>query len=97
MNWFTAIRPLAKVSRELRLIRVALTRLADAAERAYPSPTAVPEADEPPAEVGNAPTDFGRLYELESALRQQLGRTPDPEEVLRAYDDEAVVLRGRRE
>ncbi len=39
MSWFTDLRGTAKLTRELKLIRLALTRLADAADRAYPPPT----------------------------------------------------------
>jgi hypothetical protein len=97
MNWFSTVRALVRVSREVRLLRESTERIAAALERAYPAPTEVPEAAEPPLEIANSPMDFGRLDALSTALQHTLGREPDSEELLRAYEGEAEIrTRGRR-
>lgn len=92
-KWFTELRPTARLTRELKLIRLALVKLAAAAERAYPP--AGEAAPEPPIELANAPMDFGTLFVIEAQLTKQFGRAPDSDELVRAYEGEAEIARER--
>lgn len=103
-RWLPGLRALLTIGRELRLIRVALTRLADAQEGILPPPQDLPDAPEEPLAVEyTRDSDYARQFQIELRLRRQLGRDPSPDEIIRELDQQEadpqdpVVVVGRRQ
>ena len=103
-RWLPGLRALLSIGRELRLLRVAVERLADAQAGIVPPPVDLPEAEpEPPTVEYTRDTDYARQYAIECRLARQLGRTPTPDEIVRELDGEEAdpvnptVVAGRRQ
>lgn len=97
------LRGLLTIGAELRKLRVAVERLADATEgKSRLEPTA--DAPEEPLEIQyRADTDYVHQYAVEQRLARTLGRPPTADELVRELDGEEMppedprVVVGRRQ
>ncbi len=102
-RWLPGLRALLSIGRELRQLRVAVERLADAHEGKTALVEAPPSPDEPLTFERDRDHDFATQYQLELRLTRLLGRPPTPEELCRELDQtehdplEPHVVVGRRQ
>lgn len=103
-RFLPGLRAILSIGRELRLLRHAVERLADAHEGKVAPPMDLPDSPEEPLAVAyTRDADYARQYQIELRLARQLGRTPTPDEIIRELDGEEqdpqdpVVVVGRRQ
>lgn len=82
--WLPGIRALLMGAAELKQLRLAAERIANALEGKSAPAVSVDPLEEP-IHVRSA-EDFGLSYAIEQRLRRQLGRDPTADEIVRELD-----------